>query len=161
MWRTRLVSRVVNTLSLLVTDTFVRLVSESLPDKLKSLVNKWRFIHCNLMQKSRIYKSFIYAQVIEKYYCQAEYESAISCWLIVCISIWTNVYGGCLDKACRWRTRYTAKVTGELWRSCDPIVSEWGNLALWGRSSIFIEVRVPAELKYLSTQRKRKRKRFP
>ena len=55
----------------------------------------------------------------------------------------------------------TAKVVGELSKSCDPAVSEWGNPGRVISSHLDLSRGKPGELKYLSTQRKRNRKRFP
>ena len=55
-----------------------------------------------------------------------------------------------------------AKVIGEVARTYDPVVSEWGNLTrfIW-LSSALGGSRELGELKYLSTQRKRNRMRTP
>lgn len=56
-----------------------------------------------------------------------------------------------------------AKVVGEVARTYDPAVSEWGNLArfIWLFSNHLVGIREPGELKYLSTWRKRNRMRAP
>ena len=56
-----------------------------------------------------------------------------------------------------------AKVVGEVARTYDPVVSEWGNLTrfIWLFSVIYYGIRELGELKYLSTQRKRNRMRTP
>ena len=56
-----------------------------------------------------------------------------------------------------------AKVIGEVARTYDPVVSEWGNLTrfIWLFSVIYYGIRELGELKYLSTQRKRNRMRTP
>ncbi len=45
-------------------------------------------------------------------------------------SLYLSTYkadSGCLGNGCRRRTYMTTIVVGELPRSCDPAVSEWGN----------------------------------
>jgi hypothetical protein len=42
-------------------------------------------------------------------------------------SYFTQANSGCLGIVCRRRTRMAAIVVGELSRSSDPAVSEWGN----------------------------------
>ena len=41
--------------------------------------------------------------------------------------VFTNADSGCLGSNYRRRTRMTAIIVGELSRSFDPAVSEWGN----------------------------------
>ena len=57
----------------------------------------------------------------------------------------------------------SAKVVGEVTRTYDPAVSEWGNLTrfIWLFPAIYCRIRELGELKYLSTQRKRNRMRAP
>jgi hypothetical protein len=57
---------------------------------------------------------------------------------------------------------HSAKVVEELSNSCDPAVSEWGNPARFiAGYPMRMLGRQVGELKYLSTQKKRNRKRFP
>jgi hypothetical protein len=50
-------------------------------------------------------------------------------FLALLVSKLQRASGGCLGAECRRRTRLAAKRSGELHKSEDPEISEWGNLA--------------------------------
>ena len=67
--------------------------------------------------------------------------------------------GGCLDCKRRRRTYQAAISLGELPKSFDPRISEWGNPAY--RDICYPAGSEPGEVKHLSSQRKRNQMRFP
>lgn len=67
-----------------------------------------------------------------KLYKVSSEESLQSLWKIIFskqenTSYFIKADSGCLGMMCRRRTCKTAKVVGELSRSSDPAVSEWGS----------------------------------